>query len=151
MTTASPPATDASTQLVRRLIRATHHTPEAAAGLIAVINTDPKTYLPLALTMARYGAGPVDTALATAITNTDLTYMESATLEEMIPLRSGILPHAALAAAEQRRRQAASDTEIAIAQRKLGGRLGEVGRRREAVAAAEEAVALFRQLVAADP
>ena len=151
MAPTSAGAADAPVRLTLRLIRAAQGAPEAAAGLVAVIRANASVYLPLALTLAHYGAGPLDTALAEAIRDTDFTHEEWSDLEGRIPQNTGILPHTALAAADQRRQRADNDVDIALALGRLGIRLGGVGRHRDALEAAEEALELWRQLAAADP
>ncbi|MFJ7949215.1 hypothetical protein ACIQ6K_37260 [Streptomyces sp. NPDC096354] len=151
MATSSAVGSEGPARLIHHLTRAAHHAPETATGLIAVIRADSRTYLPLALAMACYGAGPVDTALATVVEGTHLTFEECCELEELIPLNTGVLPNAALAIAVQHCRRAGSNAQLAVALRRLGNRLGAVGRYGEALAATEEAVELCRELVAFYP
>jgi tetratricopeptide (TPR) repeat protein len=141
--------------LLTLLAHASDHMPAAVPLYARLIQTDPAGLAAAgadAALSARTAQPLLDAALASLISSTQWSPGTPADLDHHLP--EGILPRtraAVSAAAVDHTRETGTREDLARALNSYGNSPMDLGRHREALAAGEEALALWRDLVAANP
>jgi tetratricopeptide (TPR) repeat protein len=141
--------------LLALLARASDHMPAAVPLYARLIQADPVSLAAVgadAALTARVARPLLDAALAALVTSVSLTPGTLADLYRHLP--EGTLPRtraAVFAVTVDHARETGTREDLANALTRYGASLRDLGQPREALAAFEEALALYRDLAAADP
>ncbi|MFC4063651.1 tetratricopeptide repeat protein [Actinoplanes subglobosus] len=143
----------AATRALEVLARAAVHTPRRADAFAAVITTDPRRLLPIAVQVTSSQAEPavLDSRLAAFVTDIDLPPDVLDLLSQLLPWPSVALGWTAVEVARCQVRHTHTDDERASALVDLSRRLGDVGQMEDSLAIAREAVEAYRQLARDQP
>jgi tetratricopeptide (TPR) repeat protein len=139
------------THVLMTLARAATHTHTAAVAVQTVLGADPRRLLPIAIRLARAGAGPIDHAIANVIDRADLDADTAADLLNQVPRDTRILMHTRVAVARVTVERTTTEAHRADTLTILADALYQIGLHSEAITAAGEAVNIYRRLAAADP
>lgn len=133
------------------LARAATHTSTALSATTALIDADPHRLLPVAIRIALAGHCPIDTAIAAAVEHHDPAWDTASTLHQLLPDEREVLNRTQIAVARACATRAPTTLDRADALTALANAWNRTDRHAQAVAAATDAVTLWRQLAAADP
>jgi Tetratricopeptide repeat len=145
---------DQARRVLTILARACAHRSDAPGLLAAALRADLHGLAVPAVEVAVQTGGPLGKVLATVLSDTAARLETLITIQQAIPHPTVTLAAADAAVTERIARALPADTEPAERARwadALSTRLAQIGRSDQALAPAQEAVALYRELAASDP